>query len=90
MQYLVNNYLGRTVTNQNLIHQKIKTKLISGNAFYHSVQNLLSSPLLYKKVKIDRYKSIILSVDLYGCETWSLILWEGHGLRMFEKRVLNT
>jgi hypothetical protein len=36
-------YLGTTVTNQNLIQEEIKRILNSGNAFYHSVQNLLSS-----------------------------------------------
>jgi hypothetical protein len=34
------------------------------------------------------HKTIILPVDLYGCETWALILMEAHGLRVFEKRVL--
>jgi hypothetical protein len=62
-------YLGRTVTNQNLIQEKIKRRLNSGNVCYHSVQNLLSSRLLLKKVKIIIYKTIILPVVLYGCET---------------------
>jgi hypothetical protein len=41
-------YLGTTVTNQNLIQEEIKRRLNSGNACYHSVQNLLSSQLLSK------------------------------------------
>jgi sorting nexin-29 len=41
-------YLGTTVTNQNLIQEEIKRGLNSGNACYHSVQNLLSSRLLSK------------------------------------------
>jgi hypothetical protein len=41
-------YLGTTVTNQNLIQEEIKRRLNSGNACYHSVQNLLSSRLLSK------------------------------------------
>jgi hypothetical protein len=45
--------------------------LNSGNACYHSVENLLSSRLLSKHLKIRIYKSIILPVVLYGCETWS-------------------
>jgi hypothetical protein len=45
-------YLGTTVTNQNLILEEIKRRLNSGNAYYHSVQNLLSSRLLSKNVKI--------------------------------------
>jgi hypothetical protein len=39
-------YLGTTVTNQNLIQEEIKRRLKSGNAFYHLVQDLLSSRLL--------------------------------------------
>jgi hypothetical protein len=54
----------------------------------HSVQNLLSSRLLSKNIKIRIYKTIILRVVLYGCETWSLALREKHRLRVFEKRVL--
>jgi hypothetical protein len=41
-------YLGTTATNQNLIQKEIKRRLNSGNACYHSVQNLLSSRLLSK------------------------------------------
>jgi hypothetical protein len=57
---------------QNLIQEEIKRRLNSGNACYHSVQNLLSSRLLSKNIKIRIYKRIILPVVLYGCETWSL------------------
>jgi hypothetical protein len=74
-------YLRTTVTNQNLIQEEIKRRLNSGDACYHSVQNLLSSRLLSKNVKIRIYKTIILPVVLYGCETWSLTLREEHRLR---------
>jgi hypothetical protein len=66
-------YLGTTVSNQNLIQEKIKRKLNSDNACYHSVKNLLYSCPLLKNVKIRIYKAIILPVVLHGCETWSLI-----------------
>jgi hypothetical protein len=65
-------YFGTTVTNQNFIQEEIKKRLNSGNGCYHTVQNLLSSRLLLKNVKIRIYKTIILPVVLYGCETWSL------------------
>jgi hypothetical protein len=81
-------YLGTTVTNQNLVQEKIKRRLNSGNACYHSVQNLLSSRLLSKYVKVRIHKTIILSVVLYGRETWSLTVREEHKLRVFENRVL--
>jgi hypothetical protein len=45
-------YLGTTVTNQNLIQDEFKRRLISDNSCYHSLQNLLSSRLLSKNVKI--------------------------------------
>jgi hypothetical protein len=43
--------------------------------------------LLSKNLTIRIYKTIILPVVLYGCETWSLILREEHRLRVFENRV---
>jgi len=61
-----------------------------GNACYHSVQNLLSSTLLSKDLKIKIYRTIILPVVLYGCETWSLTLRDERRLRVFENRVLRT
>jgi len=44
--------------------------------------------LLSKNLKIKIYRTIILPVVLYGCETWSLILREERKLRVFENRVL--
>jgi hypothetical protein len=67
-------YLGTTLTNQNYIAEEIKSRLRSGNACYHLVQNLLSLRLLSKNLKIKIYRTIILPVVLYGCETWSLPL----------------
>ena len=81
-------YLGTTQTNQNCIHEEIKSRLKSGNALYHSVQNLLSSSLLFKNIKSKIYRTIILPVVLYVCETWSLTFREERGLRLFENRVL--
>ena len=81
-------YLGTTLTNQNSIQDEIKSRLKSGNACYYSVQNVLSSSLLSRNLKIKIYRTIILPVVLYGCETWSLTLREKHWLRIFEKRVL--
>jgi len=52
------------------------------------VQNLLSSRLLSKKLKIKIYRTIILPVVLYGCEVWSLTLRKEKKLRVFENMVL--
>ena len=61
---------------------------MSRNACHHSVQNLLSSSLLSTNLKIKRYGTIILSVVLYGCETWSFTLREERRLRVSENRLL--
>ena len=63
-------YLGTTLTNQNSITEEIKSRLRLGNACYHSMQNLLSSRLLSKNLKIKIHRTIILAVVLYGCEAW--------------------
>ena len=44
--------------------------------------------MLSKRLKIKIYRTIILPVVLYGCETWSLTLREERRLRVFENRVL--
>jgi hypothetical protein len=43
----------------------------------------------YNNLKIKVYKTVILPVVLYGCETWSLTLREEHILKVFENRVLS-
>jgi hypothetical protein len=62
------------LTDQNCIHEGIKSRLNSGNACYNAVRNLSSSLLLSKNAKIKIYETIILRVVLYRCETWSLTL----------------
>jgi glycerol-3-phosphate O-acyltransferase len=59
-------YLETTLTDQNCIHEEIKSRLNSGNTCYHSVQSLLSSRLLSRNVKVKIYKTIILPV----CFVW--------------------
>jgi hypothetical protein len=81
-------YLGVTLTNQNDIHDEINSGLNSRNACYHSVRILLSFRLISKNLKIKIYKTVILPVVLYGCETWSLTLREEHNLMVSENRVL--
>ena len=52
------------------------------------MQNVLSSSLLSRNLKIKIIRSTILTVVLYGCETWSPILREEHWMRVFKNRVL--
>ena len=56
-----------------------------GNACYHSVQNLLSSRLLSKNLKIGICRTIIFPMVLYVCETWSLTLREERRLRVLRR-----
>jgi hypothetical protein len=72
-----------TLTNKNDIRDEIKSRLNLGNASYYSFQNLLSSSLISKTLKIKIYKIVILPVVLYGCETWSLTVREEHKLKVF-------
>jgi hypothetical protein len=78
--------LGTTVTDQNLIQEGIQG-LSSGNAYYHSVQNLLSSRLLSKNVKFRIYETIILPVVINGCENMVSDI-EEHNLMVSKNRVL--
>jgi len=57
------------------------------NVCYHSAQNLLSSTLLSKNIKIKIFRTIIMLVVLYGCETWSLTLRQEPSMRVSENRV---
>jgi hypothetical protein len=81
-------FLGTTVKNRNAIHEEIKSRLNSGNAYYHSVQNLLFSKLLSINTLIKVYSTIILPVVWYGCETWTVNRRRNIRLRVFENRVL--
>ena len=60
----------------------------AGNSCYYSVQTFLSSRLLSKNLKIKIYKTVILPVVLYGCETRYLTWREECRLRVFENRIL--
>jgi hypothetical protein len=83
-------YFLTTVTNQNDILNEISSRLNSINTCSYSVQNLLSSRLISKYLKIKIYKIVILPVVLCGCEIWSLTLREERRLRIFENRVLRN
>ncbi|KAJ4446228.1 hypothetical protein ANN_12922 [Periplaneta americana] len=59
-----------------------------GNACYYSIEKVLSSSLLSKNLKVRIYKTVVLPVVLYGCETWTLTLRAEHRLRVFKNKVL--
>jgi hypothetical protein len=83
-------YLGTTLTDHNWIHEEIKSRLYSGNACYHFVKSLLSFRLLSRNVKVKIYKTIILPVVLYECETWSLTLREERRLEPCSEENIRT
>jgi len=80
--------VGTALTDQNSIQEEIKSRLKSGDACCHLVQNITSSSLLYKNLKIKIFRTVMLRAVLYGCETWSLALKEERRLKVFEDRVL--
>jgi hypothetical protein len=81
-------YLGKPYQIKILVRKKLKSRLKSGNACYHSVQNLLSSSSLAKNIKIKIYRTIILPIVLYGRDTWSVTFREERRLRVLENRVM--
>ncbi|KAJ4426826.1 hypothetical protein ANN_26625 [Periplaneta americana] len=80
-------YLGATVRNINYTRDEIKHRINIGIACYYSVEKLLSSSLLSKNLEVRIYKTVILPVVLYSCETWTLTSREEHRLRVFENKV---
>ena len=70
------------------VHEEMKSSLNSGNACYHSVQNLMSSSLSSKNIKVKMYAIITVPVVITRCEIWPLTLREVHKLRVFENWVL--
>jgi hypothetical protein len=81
----LSRYVRMIVSNQKLIEEEIKRRrLNSGNACYHSVQNLV----FLSAVKKHKNARLILPVVLYRHETSCLTLREKHSLRVFEKGVL--
>jgi hypothetical protein len=81
-------YLEMTLLNPNSIQEGIKSIWNSRNTGHLSGQNIFFSSLLFKNLKIKIYRTVILPVVLYGCETWSLTVREKYRLRVFENSVL--
>jgi hypothetical protein len=79
-------YLGATLTNRNSTHEEIKSRLKSGNACYHSVQNLLSSRLLSKNTKIRvELNDLYSSPNIIRVIKSRRMRCAGHVARMGEK-----
>ena len=71
-----------------ILFRKKLMKIEVRECLLSSGADLLFSRLLYKNLKIKIYRTIILPVVLYGCETWSLTMREKRRFRVFENRVL--
>jgi len=83
--YLIKNRIMNA--NQNSNQEETRNRFKSGNVCYYSVQNLLFFQFDIQKLKTKIYKTKILRVVLYGCETWSLTL-RGERRLIFENMVL--
>ena len=79
-------YLGVTVTNTK--REEIQRRINMGKVCCYSLEKILSSRLLSRKLKDNTYKTITLPVVLCGYKTWSLTLREEHRLRVFKNKVL--
>jgi len=80
--------LGTCVRSKNEVTEEINSRLVSENACFYSVQKLLTSRLISRKLKLKIYRTFILPVILYGCESWSTTLANEDKLRVFENTVL--
>jgi len=70
------------------MHEEIKSRLKLGYTYCSSIQNLFSSNLLRKNIKIKIYRPITLHFSSYGYKTCSSILREEHWWRLLKNRVL--
>jgi hypothetical protein len=81
--------LGATATNQSCIRKEMKSRLNWENVCYLSLQSLFSFSHLSKNINIQIYKTTILPIVFYECETWSVTRREEFRLRVSENRVLS-
>jgi hypothetical protein len=79
-------YFGTHLINQNSIQEEIKSRLKSGNACYRSVQNLLSSSFVLKKLRYAELQYYLLF--LWVLNVISFTLRKERRLRVFDNRVL--
>ena len=85
---IIRTFGKKNLTDQNSIQKEIKSRMKLRNVCYLSVQNLLSSCLVSKNIKIMIYITIIFSLVFYVYETWPLKFREERRLRALEHRVL--
>jgi hypothetical protein len=81
-------YMGMTVTNQNLIHGKMKSRFNLDNAATIQFKTFCLLTCCLSNIQIKIHKTIILRIVLYECETLSVTLRKEHRLKVFENRVL--
>jgi len=79
-------YLGAYVTSKHEVTEEIKIGLESGNECFYSVQKLLTSRLISRKLKLKIYRTVVLPLIIYGCKSWSTTSAEERKLRLFEKK----
>ena len=81
-------YLGSAVTTKNDVSLEIKRRITLANRCYYGLNGQLNNRDLSRTTKLILYKTLILSVLLYGAEAWTLLSTDAAHLRVFERKVL--
>jgi hypothetical protein len=81
-------YLGNIIENKNRNDRCIKERIQAGNKAYYVNLQMLQSKIIYRRSKLQIYKTLIRSVVTYGAEIWTLTVTEENALRRLERKVL--
>ena len=73
-------YLGSTICEDGDVRSEVRTRIGKASSAFNSMKNVWSSTGVTQKTKIKLFNAIVMSVLLYGCESWK-------GLRDIELRV---
>jgi len=80
-------YLGTTVTRDNLIEEEIKERIAAGNRAFFAKQKILQSKVISKRTKMELYKALVRPVAVYGSECWALTENIKQKLLVFERKI---
>ncbi|PSN48468.1 hypothetical protein C0J52_11712 [Blattella germanica] len=87
-QVQVFTYLGSKLNSENNVGREIKQRITNGNRTYYMYSKLIKSKMLNRELKLKMYKTLIRSVVVYGCVSWTLNSNDKHLLRIFERKIL--
>ena len=81
-------YLGANINSTNDISVEIRHRIVLANRCFYGLKKQLASKFLSWGTKILQYKTLILSVLMYGSETWTLSRESENALGVFERKIL--